>query len=113
MIDAAVKTTTKPTGVSTDLETMAANAGKAAALLKTLGHECRLMILCNLLDGEKTVTELNQEVPLSQSALSQHLARLRHEDLVAVRKEAQMVYYRLKSDHVIRVIETLHGIYCE
>ena len=96
-----------------DLQLMAENAGSAAALLKTLGHECRLMILCNLIGGEKTVTELNQQVPLSQSALSQHLARLRHEELVAVRKEAQMVYYRLKSDKVARVIETLHELYCQ
>lgn len=95
-----------------DLAAMAENAGSAAALLKTLGHECRLMILCNLIGGEKTVTELNQQVPLSQSALSQHLARLRHEELVAVRKEAQMVYYRLKSEKVSKVIETLHELYC-
>ncbi len=113
MLDAAANTTKKPADFTTDLETMAENASNAAALLKTLGHECRLMILCNLLEGEKTVTQLNQEVPLSQSALSQHLARLRHEDLVAVRKEAQMVFYRLKSGKVTRIIETLHGIYCQ
>lgn len=101
------------TGMTADLSDMAENAQAAAALLKTLGHECRLLILCNLLEGEKTVTELNQEVPLSQSALSQHLARLRHEDLVSVRKDAQMVYYRLKSDKVIRVINVLHQIYCQ
>lgn len=81
-------------------------------MLKTLGHECRLMILCNLLDSEKTVSQLNALVPLSQSALSQHLARLRHEDLVAVRKEAQMVHYRLNSKEVKQVIGALHAIYC-
>lgn len=91
---------------------MAENAEAAAALLKTLGHECRLMILCNLLEGEKTVSQLNAEVALSQSALSQHLARLRHEELVAIRKEAQMVYYRLRSHKVKRVLTTLHEIYC-
>lgn len=91
---------------------MAENAAEAAALLKTLGHECRLMIMCILLDGEKTVSELNARVPLSQSALSQHLARLRAEDLVSIRKEAQMVYYRLKSDKVERVIGLLHDMYC-
>ncbi len=97
---------------SIPLREMAENAGAAAALLKTLGHECRLLILCHLLEGEKTVTQLNEKVPLSQSALSQHLARLRHEELVAVRKDAQMVYYSLKSEKVMRLIATLHELYC-
>lgn len=96
-----------------DMKAMADNAADAAALLKTLGHECRLLIMCNLLDGEKTVTELNQQVPLSQSALSQHLARLRNEDLVSIRKEAQMVHYRLKSEKVERIIGLLHDMYCK
>lgn len=94
------------------LSAMEDNAREAAALLKALGHECRLMILCSLLEGEKTVSQLNEGVPLSQSALSQHLAKLRHQDLVSVRKDAQMVYYRLKSDKVARVISTLYELYC-
>lgn len=94
------------------LSVMEQNAREAAALLKALAHESRLMILCNLIDAEKTVTQLNQTVPLSQSALSQHLAKLRHQGLVAVRKEAQMVYYRLKSDKVARLLSTLYDIYC-
>lgn len=97
---------------ATQIMDMAENAGAAAALLKTLGHECRLLILCHLLEGEKTVTQLNERVPLTQSALSQHLARLRHEELVAIRKDAQMVYYSLSSDKVKRVIATLHELYC-
>lgn len=96
-----------------DMKAMAENASDAAALLKTLGHECRLLIMCNLLDGEKTVTQLNQQVPLSQSALSQHLARLRNEGLVSIRKEAQMVFYSLRSDKVERVIGLLHDMYCK
>lgn len=100
------------TNDSAQLTEMAENAGVAAALLKTLGHECRLLILCHLLEGEKTVTQLNEKVPLSQSALSQHLARLRHEELVAVRKDAQMVYYSLNSKKVERVIATLYELYC-
>jgi DNA-binding transcriptional ArsR family regulator len=94
------------------LSVMEQNAREAAALLKALAHESRLMILCNLIDAEKTVTQLNQTVPLSQSALSQHLAKLRHQGLVTVRKEAQMVYYRLKSDKVARLLSTLYDIYC-
>lgn len=92
---------------------MAESAESAAALLKTLGHECRLLILCHLLEGEKTVTQLNQKVPLSQSALSQHLARLRKENLVTVRKDAQMVYYSLSSEKVERIIGTLYELYCQ
>lgn len=91
---------------------MAQNAAAAAGLLKTLGHEYRLLILCHLLEGERTVTQLNEKVPLSQSALSQHLARLRKEQLVTVRKDAQMVYYSLSSDKVERIIDTLYQLYC-
>jgi len=98
--------------VTWSLSVMEQNAREAAALLKALAHESRLMILCNLIDAEKTVTQLNQTVPLSQSALSQHLAKLRHQGLVTVRKEAQMVYYRLKSDKVSRLLSTLYDIYC-
>lgn len=94
------------------LSAMEQNAREASALLKALAHESRLLILCQLIDAEKTVTQLNQTVPLSQSALSQHLAKLRHQGLVTVRKEAQMVYYRLKSDKVSRVLSTLYDIYC-
>lgn len=94
------------------LSVMEQNAREAAALLKALAHESRLMILCNLIGTEKTVTQLNQTVPLSQSALSQHLAKLRHQGLVTVRKEAQMVFYRLKSDKVSRLLSTLYDIYC-
>ena len=94
------------------LSAMEQNAREASALLKALAHESRLLILCQLIDAEKTVTQLNHTVPLSQSALSQHLAKLRHQGLVTVRKEAQMVYYRLKSDKVSRVLSTLYDIYC-
>lgn len=94
------------------LSVLEQNAREAAALLKALAHESRLLILCNLIDAEKTVTQLNQTVPLSQSALSQHLAKLRHQGLVTVRKEAQMVFYRLKSDKVSRLLSTLYDIYC-
>jgi DNA-binding transcriptional ArsR family regulator len=94
------------------LSVMEQNAREAAALLKALAHESRLLIMCHLIDAEKTVTQLNQTVPLSQSALSQHLAKLRHQGLVTVRKDAQMVYYRLKSDKVSRILSTLYDIYC-
>jgi DNA-binding transcriptional ArsR family regulator len=71
-----------------------------------------LMVLCLLLDNELSVTELNETVPLSQSALSQHLAVLRSEDLVDTRKSAQIVYYRLKNEQVTEIISILHKRYC-
>ena len=90
----------------------AAKAGEAAALLKALGHEARLMVLCQLLDGEHSAGALQDAAGLSQSALSQHLARLREEDLVATRREAQTIYYRLKDPNVTRLLDALAAIYC-
>lgn len=88
------------------------NATDAAALLKALSNESRLLILCNLVSGEKSVGELNERIPLSQSALSQHLARLRKDELVTIRKEAQTVYYRISSPEAEKVIEVLYNAYC-
>ncbi|EAR10471.1 ArsR/SmtB family transcription factor [Reinekea blandensis] len=89
------------------------NATDAAALLKALSNESRLLILCNLVSGEKSVGELNERIPLSQSALSQHLARLRKDALVTIRKEAQTVYYRISSPEAEKVIEVLYNAYCK
>ena len=88
------------------------NAGAAEALLKAMANEARLMILCELLDGERTVTELHEAVGLSMSAVSQHLARLREEDIVATRRESQTIYYSLASDAAERMLATLHDIFC-
>lgn len=90
----------------------AAKAGEAAQLLKTLAHEARLMVLCQLLEGEHSVGALQEGSGLSQSALSQHLARLREEGLVETRREAQTIYYRLSDPNVARVLDTLAQIYC-
>jgi len=84
----------------------------ATTLLKTLANEMRLSILCMLCEGERSVGELNQQLDLSQSALSQHLAVLRNSGLVATRREAQVVYYRLANSDATRLIQTLHDIYC-
>jgi len=91
---------------------MHSHAQAAAALLKALGNENRLMILCTLINGEMSVGELNARVPLSQSALSQHLASLREAGLVATRKEAQTVYYTLQGDEAQKIIAVLQSIYC-
>ncbi|WP_140910340.1 ArsR/SmtB family transcription factor [Cognatiluteimonas lumbrici] len=91
---------------------MRRHAGDAAQLLKALGNEKRLQLLCLLVDGERSVGELNSRLDLSQSALSQHLARLRNDGLVTTRREAQVVYYSLAPGPAQDVLETLHGIYC-
>ena len=88
------------------------HASDAAGLMKALGNESRLMILCILAEGERSVGELNEMVPLSQSALSQQLARLRQQGLVRTRRESQTIYYSLASGPADRVINLLHEIYC-
>jgi ArsR family transcriptional regulator, virulence genes transcriptional regulator len=95
-----------------DISELRDNAVQAARLLRALSNENRLMLLCLLFEGEKTVGELNDSLPLSQSALSQHLAVLRDEGLVKTRREAQSIYYGLASKPAQRVVETLHSIYC-
>ncbi|WP_108165615.1 helix-turn-helix transcriptional regulator [Saccharospirillum sp. MSK14-1] len=97
---------------SKSLAIMEEQAGQAAKLLKALSNERRLLILCNLVGGELSVTQLNERILLSQSALSQHLARLRQDGLVAIRKEAQTVYYRIASDEAQQVLGLLYSLYC-
>lgn len=88
------------------------HAAKAANMLKSLSNENRLMILCSLIEGELTVGELNQRIPLSQSALSQQLAYLREQKLVKTRRESQTIFYTLNGDQAIQVIRVLQTIYC-
>ena len=94
------------------VQQLAEHAALAANLLKDLGNVNRLMICCVLVEGELSVGELNEKIPLSQSALSQHLARLRKSGLLAMRKESQMVHYRLANKDALKVIATLKSIYC-
>lgn len=95
-----------------DPELMRSYAGDASRLLKTLGNEKRLMLLCLLVEGERSVGDLNARLDLSQSALSQHLAVLRADALVTTRRDGQTIYYSLADGPAQRVLETLHGIYC-
>jgi DNA-binding transcriptional ArsR family regulator len=89
------------------------NAAHAVELLKAMANEWRLMILCQLSEGEKTVSELQAILGLSQSALSQHLAVLRREKIVRSRKEAQSVSYSLSGDDATKVMQTLHEVFCK
>ena len=91
---------------------MQAHASEAATLMRAFGNESRLMILCALADGEHSVSELNELVPLSQSALSQQLARLRREGLVTTRRESQVIHYSLADGPADKIIHALHEIFC-
>ena len=96
------------------LERMAAHSEEAARLLRALANPQRLRILCMLVGQELTVGRINGNLPdLSQSALSQHLAKLRDEKLVATRRDAQNVYYSLPPGPAQEIIAVLYGIYCE
>ncbi len=91
---------------------MARHAGEASALLKALAHPARLLVLCQLVEGETCVSELQPVTGLSLSALSQHLAVLREMDLVRTRRQAQTIYYALNDGPAARVLEVLHAAYC-
>lgn len=95
-----------------DVDQMRQHAPEAAGLMSALGNESRLMVLCALTQGPRSVGELNEVVPLSQSALSQQLGKLRDRGLVTTRRESQTIYYSLAEGPAQRIIETLHDIYC-
>jgi ArsR family transcriptional regulator len=95
-----------------DIARFEASAAGAARLLRALGNERRLMILCQLTDGEQSVGQLLPLVGLSQSALSQHLAVLREEGIVATRREAQTIWYRIADPAALKVVATLAEIFC-
>jgi len=94
-------------------EGMEQAAREASALLKAMSNERRLLILCHLSRGERSVGELCQLVNISQSALSQHLAKLRADGLVDTRREAQTIYYSLRGEAVQNILDSLYGLYCE
>lgn len=97
---------------SMDIAQLQQNAQRATALLKSMANEWRLLILCHLATGELSVGDLEKAIGLSQSALSQHLAILRREKLVATRRSAQSIYYSLSSGEVEAVMATLYDLYC-
>ena len=88
------------------------SAARAATLLRLLGNERRLMILCQLAEGELSVGQIQPGVGLSQSALSQHLALLRAEGIVATRRDGQTIFYRISDPSALRIIATLAELFC-
>ncbi|MGH1376010.1 MAG: ArsR/SmtB family transcription factor [Alphaproteobacteria bacterium] len=95
-----------------DVNEIEHNVDIAVSLLKALSNEKRLLIVCALYKGEKSVGELEEIIGLSQSALSQHLARLRRDRLVHTRREAQTIYYSLDDAATNEVLKCLYDIYC-
>ncbi len=95
-----------------DLSLFEESAGRAASLLRLLANEKRLMILCQIVDGELNVGEIQSRVGLSQSALSQHLALLRDDGVVATRREGRSIHYRIADPAALRVIQTLAELFC-
>jgi len=103
----------KTTSTPTSLEVMTRNAAKAEAMLKLLANANRLMILCHLVKGEKSVGQLTEIVGLSHSALSQHLAKMRGLGIVDAEKRGKMVFYRIVNPEVEAILSTLYLIYCK
>ncbi|CAM3884362.1 MULTISPECIES: ArsR/SmtB family transcription factor [Pseudoalteromonas] len=95
-----------------ELQQMAQNAEQAEALLKLMANKNRLMILCALQKQELSVSQLNEMVPLAQSALSQHLASMRKAQIVATRREGATIYYHVKDSRVAVLLESLYQLFC-
>ena len=95
-----------------DLDKMMDNAQAAANFLKAISHEGRLMILCHLTTGEKSVTELEELLSARQAAVSQQLSRLRLEGLVTPRRDGKATYYRLTDDRPKQIMEVVYDLFC-
>lgn len=107
------ETDRNPTISPADFKQLEKHAQQAADMLKQLSNIYRLMILCTLVNGERSVGELHEMTNLSQSALSQHLASLRNAQLVKTRRQAQTIFYSLSGAEAIKIISVLKSIYCQ
>lgn len=96
-----------------EFQELVSQAMKASDLLKALSHETRLLILCLLSEGEKSVTELEHILTMPQAAVSQQLARLRFDKLVSTRREGRMIFYRIRNEEVGSIITALYDIFCK
>lgn len=104
--------TTSKVADNDNMEDMADHARAASDLLKALAHETRLMILCLLVEGEKSVGELEQLMLMRQPSVSQQLARLRFDGLVTARRDGRTIYYSLGSEEAKKVVTLLYDLYC-
>jgi DNA-binding transcriptional ArsR family regulator len=95
-----------------DIGRMADNAKRASAFLKALAHESRLMILCILAEGEKSVGELENHLGLRQPTVSQQLARLRTDGLVTTRRDGKIIYYSVASDEARTIVGAVYDVFC-
>jgi DNA-binding transcriptional ArsR family regulator len=96
-----------------ELEELLVQARKASDLLKALSHESRLLILCLLVEGERSVSELEEIMQMPQAAVSQHLARLRLDQLVHTRRDGRVMYYSIAGEEVTSIVDALYGLFCE
>lgn len=108
----ARKGNTEQRAPALDVTGMTEHADEAGALLKAMASTPRLLVLCRLAAGERSVGELLSEIPLSASALSQHLAILRQEALVSTRRDAQNIYYELAPGPAVDIMSVLHNTFC-
>ena len=97
---------------SEDMEKMVERARAASDLLKALSHEARLLILCLLAEGERSVSELERMMSMPQASVSQQLARLRFDRLVATRRDGRQIYYRIANEEVSKIVGQLYEIFC-
>ena len=95
------------------IDELRASADKACSLLKTMANQDRLLLLCHLIDAERNVSELEEVTGVRQPTLSQQLGVVREEGLVGTRREGKDIYYSLANPAVIRIMQTLYGLYCE
>lgn len=101
-----------PNASPAEFAELMAQASKASELLKALSHETRLLILCLLSEGEKSVSELETIMSMPQAAVSQQLARLRFDRLVNTRREGRVMHYSIANDEIAAIIEQLYGLFC-
>lgn len=102
-----------PDTLGLDITQMRASAGEAAALLRALAHEDRLVLLCQLSQAELCVSELEEQLDIRQPSLSQQLGVLRRDALVSTRREGRHVYYRIADARILELLQTLYALFCE
>jgi len=95
-----------------EMSTLLTQAAEVSEILKALSHSNRLLILCFLLEGERSVSEIEEFTSIAQATVSQHLTRLRQEKLIASRRDGRQIYYRIVDSKIATLIETLYKLYC-